>query len=780
MGTFKQVLPAWFLLLVTWLILFQTTLAWSNKCATNGLAKPSDQYWMEAIKRRGSAPNSPNPSNYTVFRNVKDYGAKGDGKTDDTDAIQLAIADGGRCGEGCPASTVTPALVYFPSGTYLVSRSIVAYYYTSLVGNPKSLPTLLASSNFTGTLGVIDADPYLPGGINWYINQNNFFRSVRNLIIDLREVPANVTINGMHWQGKWLYCEISQATSLTNVQFEMSRTPGNNHQGVFLENGSGGFMSDLYFRGGRYGMIVGNQQFTVRNITIENAQTGVMQLWNWAWTFQDVKIKNCEVGFNLTTAVAGTGSELIVDAEIANTPIFLATSGTSPAVANTTNTSNMSIILDNIEFNNVTTGAVDGNNTVLMEGGMERTVEHWIQGNIYSGTDTDYERAKGPVEGVRRSPKLLGPDDKLFSKRRPEYDDYSPSQFVSVKENGAKGDGVHDDTAAIQKVLDKYAGCKIIYFDAGMYYVTDTIKIPQGAIVVGEVWSNIIGGGKNFADERKPRPVVKVGCEGDTKPVQMSNLILSTRSGSAGAVVLQWNIGEPKKQKDMSGMWDVHIMLGGFVGSSIRSDNCLATNTSHSVTDCTAAYLAMHLTKKAAVYMEGGWVWTADHDLDDPEQQQINVYAGRGVLIESSNGPVWIVGGGSEHHAIYQYNLVKSKNIYLGLIQTESPYWQPTPEPPKPFNISKAYHDPELTRGPAAWALTVAESSDVYVYGAGLYSFFQTYNQTCLDNATCQASLINIDKKSEDVYIYSLATIGVANMLDVDSQTIINQIDNKN
>lgn len=42
-----------------------------------------------------------------------------------------------------------------------------------------------------------------------------------------------------------------------------------------MENGSGGFMSDLIFNGGKFGIWVGNQQFTVRNITVNNAQTGI-------------------------------------------------------------------------------------------------------------------------------------------------------------------------------------------------------------------------------------------------------------------------------------------------------------------------------------------------------------------------------------------------------------------------------------------------------------------------------------------------------------------------
>jgi len=94
-----------------------------------------------------------------------------------------------------------------------------------------------------------DADPYIPNGwgAQWFTNQNNLcalifmcflcysprtfsFRSVRNLVIDLRQIPAANTAIGLHWQ-------VAQATSLINVVVEMSIEPGNNHQGMFMENG---------------------------------------------------------------------------------------------------------------------------------------------------------------------------------------------------------------------------------------------------------------------------------------------------------------------------------------------------------------------------------------------------------------------------------------------------------------------------------------------------------------------------------------------------------------
>jgi glucan 1,3-beta-glucosidase len=38
------------------------------------------------------------------------------GVTDDTAAINAAISSGGRCGQGCDSTTVTPAVIYFPKG----------------------------------------------------------------------------------------------------------------------------------------------------------------------------------------------------------------------------------------------------------------------------------------------------------------------------------------------------------------------------------------------------------------------------------------------------------------------------------------------------------------------------------------------------------------------------------------------------------------------------------------------------------------------------------------
>lgn len=205
-------------------------------------------YWLADISHQGVAAFNSNPSGYTVFRNVKDYGAKGmyrllsipsglllkrhvgDGVTDDTAAINAAISAGSRKGPGSrESSTTTPAIVYFPAGTYLISSSIIDYYFTQLIGNPNSLPIIKATPGFTG-LGLIDGDQYQSDGNQGWTSTGVFYRQIRNLIIDMTAIPASSAATGIHWP-------TGQATSIQNVKIYMNQNSGTQHQGLFIENG---------------------------------------------------------------------------------------------------------------------------------------------------------------------------------------------------------------------------------------------------------------------------------------------------------------------------------------------------------------------------------------------------------------------------------------------------------------------------------------------------------------------------------------------------------------
>lgn len=72
-----------------------------------------------------------------------------------------------------------------------------------------------------------------------------------------------------------------------------------------------------------------------------------------------------------------------------------------------------------------------------------------------------------------------------------------------------------------------------------------------------------------------------------------------------------------------------------------------------------------------------------------------------------------------------------------------------------------------------AWGLRIIDSTKILVYGAGLYSFFDNYSTSCSTPAPgpgCQRSIVSVITRSSnnnDVGIYTLSTVGVTRMIDL-------------
>ena len=390
--------------------------------------------------------------------------------TDDTEAINAALAYGNRCGGGdakvglyCGSSTVQPALVYIPPGKYLVSSALVLWYFTQLVGDAVDPPTFVVSPNFNAGIGlaVLDADIYIPAGsgATWYQNQNNFFRQVRNFVIDMTQAPLDAV--GIHWQ-------VAQATSIQNVVIKMvdKGIPYNKQQGIFMENGSGGFFSDITITGGAIGMYLGNQQFTTRKLSLSGCATAIKINFNWTWLFTQVSITNCDIGIDMTNGGFWnqlTGSVVVLDSVISATQGIITPyvpGFSSPQAAGT-------LILENVDFTgSETTIAVAGTlnaRSVLKEG---QYIELFAQGNawttagqalngqifngtacvfqnasqtVYTAQETTIQRLLAPVP--RPSPLVDSNGDYVY-RVKPQYEDRPVSDFLQARSNNLKGDGV--------------------------------------------------------------------------------------------------------------------------------------------------------------------------------------------------------------------------------------------------------------------------------------------------------------------------------------------------
>ncbi|KAK1995810.1 pectin lyase-like protein [Colletotrichum falcatum] len=740
--------------------------------ADAGLAKraAATSFWMETMTQRGSAPYA--PAGYKVWRNVRDYGAYGDGVHDDTAAINLAISDGGRCGAGCPASTRFPATVYFPAGTYLVSSSIIQFYNTEMLGDPLSPPVILAAASFSG-LGVITSDVYVDDDVTWYLNQNNFLRSVRNFVIDIRPTPQWAYVCAIHWQ-------VAQGTSLENIAF-ISTTPaeydGTTQQGIYMENGSGGFMSDLVFVGGNFGAYFGNQQFTTSGLLFDSCRTGLQIHWDWGWTMQDTEFYNCGKGVVIVGGAGGplstgqgVGSLSLVDVHMWGVPVAVET---SLFADNST-----ALHIDNGGFQNCATIVLESQSGAVLYPGDAAgltNVLSWGFGKVADpGGETGFVNGADMAAPDAYPPSLLVKDDihpraKFFHRTRPSYADPGSSQIFDVKALGARGDGATDDTAVLNRILDVAANVSgIVYFPHGIYIIRDTLEVPVGSRIIGQAWPQIMATGARFEDMANPRAAVRVGAAGSVGVMEIQCVMFTVRGPTAGAVLVEWNVHE--SSQGSAGLWDSHMRVGGAEGSHLQNAECPKTAQNK---NCVAASMMMHMTEKSSGYLENVWMWVADHDMEDADQIQISVYAARGVLIES-RGPTWLWGTAAEHAVLYQYQLSGARNVVMGLIQTEAPYFQSSPKAPAPFEKGLVFRDdptfadcPDGSKTCAmAWSLRMVDSANIYVISGGLYTWFQDYSQDCVNSGAndCQLSTFYVEQ-SFDVWVYNLITIGAIQMV---------------
>lgn len=762
---FQQILQI-ITLLVTLTSVAQAAPVQSDEAkAVAQLEKRASTWWLANIQRDGQVAYG-GTAGYQIYRNVMSFGAKGDGTTDDTQAINNAISSGGRCGLGCNSTTTTPAIVYFPPGKYLVSKPIVQYYYTQLIGDAVTPPTITASSGFVG-IAVIDSDPYENGGANWYTNQNNFFRQVRNFVIDLTQMPMSQGA-GIHWQ-------VAQATSLQNIIFNMVKGGGqaNKQQGIFMDNGSGGWMSDLTFNGGGYGAFFGNQQFTTRNLVFNGCQTAIYMNWNWLWSLKSLNIQNCAIGIDMSNNPSNqtVGSVILQDSKITNTPIGIKTayskSGNVPVGGG-------ALIIDNVDFTGSAT-AVQGTSGSVLAGGS--VVKSWGQGRQYHGTSGS--SAQQALTAPSKPSALLGSSGNIAERSKPQYVNTPASSFVDVKSKGAKGDGTTDDTQAIQNAMNTLPAGSILYFPHGAYIISSTVNVPSNIKIVGEIWSLIMAKGQAFQNQDSPQPVWRIGQVGSTGNVEIQDLIFETVGPQPGAIMMEWNVAGTAPGQ--AGMWDVHFRIGGSTGTNLEEAQCKSNPSVTAAANpaCLGAFLLFHATPQSSAYVENSWLWVADHELDGRshgainDANQLNIYNGRGVLIESQKA-TWLYGTSAEHSILYNYAIGNAKNVYMSAIQTETPYMQSNPDATTPFTAQPAYYDPNFAvctagdeRCKKSWGLRVTNSQDVLIYGAGLYSFFDNYSQDCNALGNCQTNMVSI-QNSQRVSLYGLSTFSAINMVTAD------------
>ena len=341
------------------------------------------------------------------------------------------------------------------------------YYFTQMIGDAVNLPTIIAPANYSITAvgrgaAVFDANPYIPGypgeGLTWSQNQNTFYRQVRNFNFDLTNAP-NETV-AIHWQ-------VAQATQLQNINIKLApkTRPGNKQIGINMENGSGGFFSDISVTGGYRAYSLGSQQFTTRNLKADGAKEAFYFTYVWTWTLSQVTITNCDVGFNLASGSFTSIQEsamIIMDSVISATVgiISLYAPGfSSPQAAGT-------LMLERVDFTGspVAIAAssdpsarriLAGNQYIQLfgQGNAWTTAASDQNGQTFNGTTCSYQNNSQLVRSAQeltiqrtlapipRPSPLVDSNGNIVTRSHPQYENTPASGFLSAKTFGLAGDG---------------------------------------------------------------------------------------------------------------------------------------------------------------------------------------------------------------------------------------------------------------------------------------------------------------------------------------------------
>ncbi|KAH8593504.1 hypothetical protein B0O99DRAFT_673724 [Bisporella sp. PMI_857] len=160
----------------------------------------------------------------------------------------------------------------------------------------------------------------------------------------------------------------------------------------------------------------------------------------------------------------------------------------------------------------------------------------------YNGAESSTQT--GAVTAPERGKGLDNANSFLFVRSRPQYEKNTVGSFlIATTDRGCENDATGDQASCINTFLRQALDSgKIAYFPAGVYTVKSTVNIPTNPVVQSFLWSQILGSGFYFSDMKKLKVIVQVGNKSDIGTIEITKMLFSVRSATAGAILIEWNV----------------------------------------------------------------------------------------------------------------------------------------------------------------------------------------------------------------------------------------------
>ncbi len=375
------------------------------------------------------------PSDSRII-NVKDFGAKGDGISDDTAVIQKAILNTNDPLTNNPGSN----LIYFPNGTYLVSQTLVwpktSYFARILQGQSQDGTIIKLKNNAAGFSEEKNPKAVL-STFEGSQTGNAFRHSIYDLTVDVG--TGNSSADGIRFTS-------NNQGGIRNVTIRS--TDGQGRAGLAMDKAWPGpsAIANLKVVGFNYGIFAVGPEYslTFENITLENQRiAGIKNTWNLL-SIRNLTSRNVvpvikSEGVNPNDARSFT---VVTDGKF---------SGGSRANAA------IEVNAGNVFLRNIST---TGYQAVIKQGDKVipgNTVAEYASSQVQSLFSTSQKSLNLPVQEVP-----IVPWDNI-------------NLWANVETYGAKANDDKDDADGIQQAID--SGKTTIYFPNGNYKIGKQVHI---------------------------------------------------------------------------------------------------------------------------------------------------------------------------------------------------------------------------------------------------------------------------------------------------------------
>jgi len=451
--------------------------------------------------------------------------ARGDGKADDTDAIQKAINSVANGGQG--------GVVFLPSGRYRITRSILIPLAVRVYGVGPTRPVFVLAPRTPGFQKGVSTMVVFTGGDQYTVgkvpvpvasavpysenvrdaNSSTFYSVLSNVDFEIGEGnPAAAAVRQ----------RTAQHSNLSHIDFHI----GSGIAGIY-NVGNVGY--NLRFYGGRYGILSEKTspawQYTLMDATFDGQRDAAIREHEAGLTLANVDIRNTPVGVEVDRGYGDWlwGSDVRFE-------------NVSKAALIVSNEDNVytQVGFEKTTARNVPTWArFRDSGKTLAGSGRAYQVKEFTYGMVLSDLGspgkfaTNYQTAAAPAKAeTKRVLRTLPPT----------------SQWANARSLGAMGDGKTDDTAALQKAIDSN---RVVYLPLGFYVVNDTIHLKPDTVLVGlhPGLTQLVlpNGSPKYQGVDAPKALLESAKGGDAI---VSGIGLATGEVNQRAVALLWKAGE--------------------------------------------------------------------------------------------------------------------------------------------------------------------------------------------------------------------------------------------